>query len=63
MEYIDLREVYADPAARIDASIGLQGWIRNHRRQRANGFIDFYDGTVQQGIQICLLYTSGTNGH
>ena len=60
MEYIDLREVYADPAARIDASIGLQGWIRNHRRQRANGFIDFYDGTVQQGIQI--VYDADTPG-
>ena len=25
--------------------VKLQGWIRNHRKQKNMGFIDFFDGT------------------
>ena len=60
MEYMDLREVYADPAAYMDGAVGLQGWIRNHRRQRSFGFMDFFDGTAMQGIQI--VYDEDTPG-
>ena len=26
-------------------TVMLQGWIRNHRKQKNMGFIDFFDGT------------------
>lgn len=30
----------------------LQGWIRNHRKQKNMGFIDFYDGTCFKNPQV-----------
>ena len=30
----------------------LQGWVRNHRKQKNIGFIEFFDGTVFASIQI-----------
>ena len=30
----------------------LQGWIRNHRKQKEFGFIDFNDGTFFKSVQI-----------
>ena len=32
--------------------ICLQGWIRNHRKQKNIGFIDFYDGTCFKNPQV-----------
>ena len=32
--------------------ICLQGWIRNHRRQKNIGFIDFFDGTCFKNPQV-----------
>lgn len=32
--------------------ICLQGWIRNHRKQKNMGFIDFYDGTCFKNPQV-----------
>lgn len=33
-------------------AVCLQGWIRNHRRQKNMGFIDFYDGTCFKNPQV-----------
>ena len=30
----------------------LQGWIRNHRKQKNMGFIDFYDGMCFKNPQV-----------
>ncbi|MBQ8161689.1 MAG: asparagine--tRNA ligase [Clostridia bacterium] len=32
--------------------ICLQGWIRNHRKQKGIGFIDFFDGTCFKNPQV-----------
>ncbi|MDE6292236.1 MAG: asparagine--tRNA ligase, partial [Bacilli bacterium] len=32
--------------------VELEGWIRSHRRQKEFGFIDFYDGTCLNSLQI-----------
>lgn len=32
--------------------VRLQGWIRNHRKQKSMGFIDFYDGTCFKNPQV-----------
>ena len=36
----------------IDKDIELQGWVRNHRKQKEFGFIDFNDGTYFKNIQV-----------
>ena len=35
----------------------LQGWIRNHRKQKNMGFIDFFDGTCFKNPQV--VYDTG----
>ncbi len=32
--------------------VRLQGWIRNHRKQKSMGFIDFFDGTCFKNPQV-----------
>ena len=32
--------------------VKLQGWIRNHRKQKNMGFIDFFDGTCFKNPQV-----------
>ena len=48
----DLKEVYQIYNELIDTEITLQGWIRNHRKQKEVGFIDFFDGTYFKSVQL-----------
>ena len=41
----------------ISKEVTVQGWIRNHRKQKDFGFIDFNDGTFFKNLQI--VYDSG----
>ena len=36
----------------IGDEVVVEGWIRNHRKQKEFGFIDFSDGTCQEHLQI-----------
>ena len=36
----------------INQTVTLNGWIRNHRKQKDFGFIDFNDGTCFKNLQI-----------
>lgn len=49
---MDLKKLYEDVSKYIDKKIILEGWIRNHRKQKEFGFIDFYDGTCFKSIQV-----------
>lgn len=49
---VDLKEIFACPDIYLDKAVTLQGWIRNHRKQKNFGFINFYDGTSSSEIQI-----------
>lgn len=49
---MDLKEIYDDIKKYIDKEVALEGWIRNHRKQKEFGFIDFYDGTCFKSIQV-----------
>ena len=40
---------------KIGDKVSLEGWIRNNRNQKEFGFIDFYDGTTVNSLQI--VYT------
>ncbi len=49
---IDLKELYEKEKELINKEITLKGWVRNHRKQKEFGFIDFYDGTCFKTLQI-----------
>ena len=48
----DLKEVYSNFNSLENEEITLQGWVRNHRKQKEIGFIDFNDGTFFKNLQI-----------
>ena len=48
----DLREIAADSQSFEGKTVTLQGWVRNHRKQKNIGFIEFFDGTVFASMQI-----------
>ena len=41
----------------VGQEVELNGWVRNRRQQKNIGFIDFYDGTVFNPVQ--LVYEIG----
>ncbi len=49
---MDLKELYDKLKDYMAKEIILKGWIRNHRKQKEFGFIDFSDGTCFKHIQI-----------
>ena len=52
MKKYDVKELYETEGYLIGDEVILQGWIRNHRKQKEFGFIDFNDGTYFKSIQI-----------
>ena len=48
----DLKEVYSNFNSLENEEITLQGWVRNQRKQKEIGFIDFNDGTSFKGAQL-----------
>ncbi len=54
---MDLKVLFNNP--QIGDEVVVQGWIRNHRKQKEFGFIDFSDGTTQQHLQI--VYDNNLN--
>ena len=49
---IDAKELYKKIDEFMDQDVTIQGWIRNHRKQKEFGFIDFSDGTCFNHIQV-----------
>jgi len=49
---MDVKELYRKKEEFLDKNVTLQGWIRNHRKQKEMGFIDFNDGTFFKGVQL-----------
>ncbi len=49
---IDVKDIYSDYKKYIDKEVVLQGWVRNHRKQKEFGFIDFNDGTYFKPVQV-----------
>lgn len=52
MKSIDLKELWENIDQYKEKVIVLDGWIRNHRKQKEFGFIDFSDGTCFKHLQI-----------
>ena len=49
---MDAKELYDKIDEFMDKEVVLEGWIRNHRKQKEFGFIDFSDGTCFKHIQV-----------
>ena len=47
---IDVKDLFKNDY--IEKEVTVQGWIRNHRKQKDFGFIDFNDGTCFKNLQI-----------
>lgn len=56
---MDLKELYEKYEQLMNKEVKLQGWIRNHRKQKEFGFIDFSDGTCFKHVQ--LVYDDSLN--
>lgn len=52
MKILNLKDVYENIENYLDKEISLEGWIRNHRKQKEFDFIEFYDGTAFKNIQL-----------
>ena len=46
------KELFKNTKEHIGKEVMLQGWVRNHRKQKEFGFIDFSDGTFFKHVQI-----------
>ena len=53
---LDLKELFEKENELLESTVVLNGWVRNHRKQKEFGFIDFYDGTCFKTLQI--VYTN-----
>ena len=49
---LDVKELYQEIDKYLEKEVTLQGWIRNHRKQKEFGFIDFSDGTCFKHVQL-----------
>ena len=49
---IDVKELYEKFEEKMNTEVSLQGWVRNHRKQKEFGFIDFSDGTSFNHLQV-----------
>lgn len=49
---IDLRDIFKNKDEYLNKEVTIQGWIRNHRKQKEFGFIDFSDGTCFKHLQV-----------
>lgn len=49
---MDLKDLLKDIIKFEDKEITIEGWIKNHRKQKEFGFIDFNDGTCFESLQV-----------
>ncbi len=49
---VDLLDIYKKIDSFMEQEVILEGWVRNHRKQKEFGFIDFNDGTCFKTIQL-----------
>ena len=52
---MDVKKLYDEINEYLGKEVTLSGWVRNHRKQKEFGFIDFSDGTCFKHLQ--LVYT------
>ena len=53
---MDIKEILERAKDLVNQELTIEGWIKNHRKQKEFGFIDFSDGTCFKHLQ--LVYTT-----
>ncbi len=49
---VEVRDLYQRIDDFLETEVKLQGWIKNHRKQKEFGFIDLTDGTNFKSVQV-----------
>lgn len=49
---LDIVEVFEKLDTIMNENVIVEGWVRNHRKQKDFGFIDFNDGTYFKNVQV-----------
>lgn len=49
---MDVKKLYEKLDSYMGKDVVLEGWIKNHRKQKEFGFIDFSDGTYFKSVQV-----------
>ena len=49
---MDVKELFEKKTKLMGKDVTLSGWVRNHRKQKEFGFIDFSDGTCFKHLQL-----------
>ena len=49
---MDVVDIYKDSKKYLNKKVKLEGWIKNNRKQKQFGFIDFSDGTCFKHLQL-----------
>ena len=57
-----IKELFAGAAELIGQQVVIQGWIRNHRKQKNMGFIELYDGSCFKPLQLVYNTANDIDG-
>ena len=49
---MDVKKLYEKLDSYMNQDVVLEGWVKNHRKQKEFGFIDFSDGTCFKSVQV-----------
>lgn len=49
---MDLKDLLKEISKYEGQTLILEGWVKNHRKQKEFGFIDLYDGTCFESLQV-----------
>jgi asparaginyl-tRNA synthetase len=49
---MDIRDLFLGWESKVDQTVSLEGWVRNHRDQKSFGFLMLNDGTDFRTIQV-----------
>ena len=52
MKKTDISEIYSKSATFANSEVTIAGWIRSVRNSKTFGFIDMFDGTCFDGMQV-----------
>ena len=61
-ECTKIKELFSAQDAHIGHEVTVRGWIRNHRKQKNMGFIELYDGSCFQSLQLVYTTESDKDG-
>ena len=59
---IKIRTLFAEQEGRLGQEVTVRGWIRNHRKQKNMGFIELYDGSCFEPLQLVYTTEKDVNG-